>query len=191
MRVLICHAHGLLLDALSVTLMQNGFTVVATALDPDEAVRAARAHQPDACLLHVSFLSTVARIHEVSAATKVVMLVGSIDKGLVADAIAPGTQGFVGKEKPVGSVFEALDMAFPGHLPMDPRMLQEILRPQDAEDRRDVGRPARRDVGRVDRRDEGQADRRDVGRADRRDVGRPDRRDEGRAARRDVGRPDG
>ena len=129
MRVLICHAHRLLLDALSVTLMQNGFTVVATALDPDEAVKAARVHQPDVCLLDVSFLSTVARIHEVSAATKVVMLVGSIDKGLVADAIAPGTQGFVGKEKPVSVIIEALEMAYQGHLAVDLLLLQEVLRP--------------------------------------------------------------
>jgi two-component system nitrate/nitrite response regulator NarL len=155
MRLLICDDHRLLLDALSMALTQNGYTVVATALDPDGAVAAARAHQPDACLLDVNFphangLSAIARIREVSADTKVVMLSGSIDRGMVSDAIAQGAQGFVGKEEPVDAIVEALEMACQGHLAVDPLLLQEIPRPHDAEDRR-VGRPDRR-VGHSDRR---------------------------------------
>ena len=34
----------------------------------------------------------------------------------MADAIAKGAQGFVGKEKPVGAIIEALEMAHQGHL---------------------------------------------------------------------------
>jgi two-component system nitrate/nitrite response regulator NarL len=162
MRLLICDDHRLLLEALSIALTQNGYTVVATACDPCEVVAAAREHQPDACLLDVNFpqasgLSAIARIHEVSADTKVVMLSGSIDRGMVSDAIAQGAQGFVGKEKPIEAIVEALEMAFQGHLAVDPLLLQEIPRPHDAEDRR-VASPDRR-VGRPDRR---------VGRSDRR-----------------------
>ena len=47
-------------------------------------------------------LNAIGRIHDVSPDTKVVMLSGSVSRGLVADAIAQGAQGFVGKEKPVG-----------------------------------------------------------------------------------------
>ena len=164
MRLLICDDHRLLLDALGMALTEKGYTVVTTAIDPDEAVAAAREHQPDACLLDVNFphangLSAIARIHEVSADTKVVMLSGSIDSDLVADAIAQGAQGFVGKEKPIGSIVEALEMAFQGHLPVDPHMLQEILRPHDAEDRREVGRPDRRYARRPDRRNVRRPDR--------------------------------
>lgn len=135
MRLLVCDDHRLLLDALSMALTDNGHTVVATALDPDEAVEAARTHQPDACLLDVNFpksngLNAIARIHEASPDTKVVMLSGSISRSLVADAIAQGAQGFVGKEKPVGVIIEALEMAHEGHLAVDLLMLQEVLRPQ-------------------------------------------------------------
>jgi two-component system nitrate/nitrite response regulator NarL len=151
MRLLICDDHRLLLEALSMALTQNGYTVVATALDPDEAVAAAREHQPDACLLDVNFphasgLSAIARIHEVSADTKVVMLSGSIDRGMVSDAIAQGAQGFVGKENPVEAIFEALTMAYRGYLAVDPQLLQECQRPHGAGDRADrrVGRPDRR-----------------------------------------------
>lgn len=119
MRLVICDDHRLLLEALSMALTQRGYTVVATALDPDAAVAAAREHQPDAVLLDVAFpsangLSAITRIHEVSVDTKVVMLSASSDIGLVADAIAQGAQGFVGKEKPVESIVEALEGARQG-----------------------------------------------------------------------------
>ena len=135
MRLLVCDDHRLLLDALSIALTDNGHTVVATAVDPDEAVEAARMHQPDACLLDVSFphangLNAIGRIHDVSPNTKVVMLSGAISRGLVADAIAAGAHGFVGKEKPVGVIIEALEMASQGHLAVDLQLLQEVLRPQ-------------------------------------------------------------
>jgi CheY-like chemotaxis protein len=121
MRLLLCDDHRPLLDALSMALRDRGHTVVATALDPDEAVEAARRHQPDACLLDVNFrhangLNAIGRILEVSPDTKVVMLSGSISRSLMAEAIAKGAQGFVGKEKPVGAIIEALEMAHHGHL---------------------------------------------------------------------------
>ena len=139
MRLLVCDDHRLLLDALSMALTDHGHTVVATAIDPDDAVEAARQHQPDACLLDVNFpgangLNAVGRIHEVSPDTKVVMLSGSISKNLVAKAIAEGAQGFVGKEKPVGDIINALEMAHQGHLAVDLLLLQEILRPQAQND---------------------------------------------------------
>jgi two-component system nitrate/nitrite response regulator NarL len=172
MRLLICDDHRLLLDALSMALTQSGYTVVATALDPDAAVAAARVHQPDVCLLDVNFrhangLSAIARIHEVSANTKVIMFSASIDRSLVVEAIARGAQGYVGKEKPVGAIIEALEMAHRGQLAVDPRLLQESHPPHDAEDRRAYpadrrAYPADRRVGPVDRR-VGPADRR-VGR---------------------------
>jgi two-component system, NarL family, nitrate/nitrite response regulator NarL len=154
MRLLICDDHRLLVDALSIALTQNGYTVVATALNPYEAVTAARDHQPDACLLDLSFpdangLSVITWIHEVSANTKVVILSGSMDRDLVADAIAQGAQGFVSKEKPVEAIVEALEMAQHGQLAVDPLPPPKILRPDDAKDHRVAGRPDRRQASRL------------------------------------------
>jgi two-component system nitrate/nitrite response regulator NarL len=176
MRLLICDDHRLLVDALSMALTQRGYTVVATALDPDGAVAAARIHQPDICLLDVNFrhangLSAIARIHEVSANTKVIMFSASIDRSLVVEAIALGAQGYVGKEKPVGTIIEALEMAHRGQLAVDPLLLRAAPKPHASEDRR-AGQTDRR-VGPADRR-VGPADRR-VGPADRR-AGQTDRR---------------
>lgn len=139
MRILVCDDHRLLLDALSMALTDNGHVVVATALDPDEAVAAAREHQPDACLLDLSFpgadgLSAIARIHEVSPKTKVVMLSGSISRGLVAEAIAQGAHGFVSKGKPVAVIIEALEMARRGQLAVEPNLLREVLKPEVPQD---------------------------------------------------------
>ena len=131
MRLLICDDYKPLVDALSMALTQLGYTVVATALDPDEAVAVARKHQPDACLLDLSFphdngLSAIARIRGVSADTNVVMLSGSMDSNLVTDAIALGAQGFVGKWQPVGVIVEALERAQQGHLAVDPIFMPDM-----------------------------------------------------------------
>jgi two-component system nitrate/nitrite response regulator NarL len=139
MRLVVCDDHRLLLDSLSAALSDNGHTVVTMAIDPDEAVQAAREHQPDACLLDVYFphdngLNAIGRIHEVSPNTKVVMLSGSISGALVADAIAQGAAGFVGKEKSIGVVIEALELARQGYLAVDPIVLREAMRPRPRDD---------------------------------------------------------
>ena len=139
MRLLLCDDHRMLVDALSIALTDNGHTVVATALDLDEAVEAAREHQPDVCLLDVNFpqgngLSAIRRIREVSVDTKVVILSGSLSRGVVADAIAQGAAGFVGKEKPIGAIMEALELARQGQLAVDPLALQDALRPRSQDD---------------------------------------------------------
>ena len=114
-----------------------GRLVVATAFDPDGAVEAAREHQPDACLLDVHFsngnangLGAVRRIHCVSPDTKVVILSGSLGPDLVAEAIAQGAQGVVGKDKPISVIVEVLERAVQGHLAVDPLVLQDVLRPR-------------------------------------------------------------
>src|SRR5450631_973642 len=134
MRLLVCDDHRLLLEALSMALADKGHWVVASALDPDEAVEAAREHQPDVCLLDVKFpsgngLNAIRRIHAVSADTKVVILSGTTSAALVGDAIAQGAQGFVGKEKPSAVVIEAVELANQGYLAVDPILLQAALRP--------------------------------------------------------------
>ncbi len=139
MRLLVCDDHRLLVDALSMALTDKGHTVVATALDPDEAVEAAREHQPDACLLDLNFpvgngLSAIARILDVSEDTKVVVLSGSSNRGVVADAIAQGAQGFVGKEKPIVAIIEALEKVHQGYLAVDRVELQDALRPRAEDD---------------------------------------------------------
>lgn len=132
---MVCDDHTLLVDALSMALSGPRRKVVATAFTPDEAVEAARVHQPDACLLDVHFpngngIGAIRRIHEVSPNTKVVILTGGNSPGLVSEAIVQGAEGFVGKDKPIGVIIDALEKAHQGHLAVDPRALQEVLLPR-------------------------------------------------------------
>jgi two-component system nitrate/nitrite response regulator NarL len=133
MRLLVCDDHRVLLDALSTALSDSGHTVVATAIGPDDAVEAAREHQPDACLLDVHFpwangLKAIGRIRAASPSTKLVVLSGPTSSGLVAEAIAQGADGFVGKEKPIGAIIEALEKAYQGHLAVDPLVMRDVPR---------------------------------------------------------------
>ena len=139
MRLLICDDHRVLVEGLSLALGEHGHTVVATALHPDEAVEAARQHQPEACLLDVYFpdgngICTIGRIHEVSPNTKVIILSGSFCPKMVADAIAQGAAGYVSKEKPLRVLIEMLQMAYEGYLAVDPLVLREALRPRNQND---------------------------------------------------------
>ena len=106
MRLVVCDDHRLLVDALALALQDEGHEVVATPVRPGEAVDAVRVHQPDACLLDVSFpdasgLSVIGLIHAASPATKIIILSGSTDQTVVAEAIGKGAHGFVSKERPV------------------------------------------------------------------------------------------
>jgi two-component system nitrate/nitrite response regulator NarL len=139
MRLLVCDEHRVLLDALTKALSDNGHTVVVTATDPAEAVEAAREHKPDACLLDVHFpwakgLKAIGRIRAASPNTKVVVLSGSTSSGLVAEAIAQGAHGFVGKEKPIAAIIEALEKAHQGHLAADPLVTRNLRPPVQRDD---------------------------------------------------------
>ena len=137
MRLLICDDHSFMVDALSLALTAKGHVVVATALNPDDAVEAAREHQPDVALLDLNFpqgsgISAISGINDVSAGTKVVIVSGSMSPAVVADAIARGARGFVGKAEPIGVLMEALQMAQQGHLAVDQAVLRDAVqsRPQ-------------------------------------------------------------
>lgn len=133
MSLLICGHHRLVLDALGMALTDHGHTVVATALDPEEAIGAAEVHQPDACLLDVDFphaheLNPIGRILEVSPDTKVVILSGNTTCSFATDAIAEGVHGIVGKEKCIGDIIAALAVVHRGQLAMDPPLLRAVFR---------------------------------------------------------------
>ena len=133
MRLLICDDHWFMVDALSVALTANGHDVVATASNPDDAVEAAREHKPDVALLDLQFpqgsgISAIGGIHDVSIGTKVVIVSGSMSRAVVADAIAHGADGFVGKAEPIGALMAALELAQQGRLAVGPALLTDTHR---------------------------------------------------------------
>jgi two-component system nitrate/nitrite response regulator NarL len=96
-------------------------------------------HQPDACLLDVSFpdasgLSVIGLIHAASPATKIIILSGSTDQTVVAEAIGKGAHGFVSKERPVSDIIAALERARDGHMAVDSDLLQQVQSSRESAD---------------------------------------------------------
>jgi two-component system nitrate/nitrite response regulator NarL len=141
MRLVICDDHQLLLEALAIALHSQGHDVVAAVTSPEGAVEAVRQHQPDICLLDVSFpgensLGAISRIRAAGVGhTRVVMLSATQDASHVARALAEGAVGFVGKAQPIAEITAALNRTMDGQIAVDPELLQRALRPSEqAED---------------------------------------------------------
>ncbi len=139
MRLVVCDDHRLLVDALALALTEEGHEVVATPGRPGDAVEAVREHQPDACLLDVSFpdesgLSAIGLIHAASPTTKIIILSGSTDQTVVAEAIGKGAHGFVSKERPVTEIIAALERARDGHMAVDSDLLQQVQSSRESTD---------------------------------------------------------
>jgi DNA-binding NarL/FixJ family response regulator len=99
-RVLIVDDHPLTRDALSALLAQQGFEVVGEASDGEEALRAARKHEPDVVLLDLTMpgldgLAALPRLREEAPACEVVVLTASDTEENLLAAIRAGASGYL------------------------------------------------------------------------------------------------
>jgi two-component system nitrate/nitrite response regulator NarL len=105
------------MEALASLLRRIGHDVVAMITLPEEAVDAAVEHDPDLCLLDVSFpghgIDTVARIRATTR-SKVLVLSAQCDDEAVCAALAAGAGGFVGKNQGIDDVVSSLDQVCAG-----------------------------------------------------------------------------
>ena len=116
MRLVVCDDHRLLLEALSLALGESGQEVLAMAVNTTDAVAAVREHQPDAVLLDLNFpdgtaLGSISDLRQACPTAKIVILSASADHSVVAEAIAQGAHGFIGKDRPVADIVGALEQA--------------------------------------------------------------------------------
>jgi DNA-binding NarL/FixJ family response regulator len=99
-RILIVDDHPLTRDALSALLAQQGFEVVAEAADGDEALTAARKHDPDVVLLDLTMpgldgLAALPRLREEAPDCEVVVLTASDTEENLLAAIRAGASGYL------------------------------------------------------------------------------------------------
>jgi len=123
-KLVVCDDHQLLLQALTAALTRLGHDVVAATVDPDVAVEAVRLHQPDACLLDVHFpdrsgLSVIGAVHAAHSETRIVIMSGTAEPFVVAEAVSKGAHGFVGKERPVADIVSTLERAVARQIPLE------------------------------------------------------------------------
>lgn len=122
---------------------ETDMKVVATASSVEEAVAAARMHQPDVVLMDYELpdgngVSAAERIRADRPETKVVMVTSYTDDSVLVSAIEAGCSGYVTKHKVVDEVVSAVRAAQAGEALISPAMLARLL-PKLRPNKRGVG----------------------------------------------------
>jgi len=120
-RLVLCDDHRLFTDALVVSLVDRGQSVIACVTDPNEAVRVVSRRHVDICLMDVHFPDgdsywAVRAVLEAAPAARVVMLSADCDHSVIAAALAAGATGFVLKRASVDVILEVLQRVHAGEL---------------------------------------------------------------------------
>lgn len=103
-RLVIADDHPLVLDGLERLFQADpDFTVVARCRDGDEALRAAREHQPDLLILDIRMpgrdgLAVLREVRNEQLPVRVVLLTAEVDEDAVVEAMRLGVRGIVLKE---------------------------------------------------------------------------------------------
>lgn len=119
-RILIVDDHPIFRDGLRRLLEgEAGLTVVAEAVDANEAVRLARTHNPDLVLLDVAMpkvsgLEALVTLSDTPNPPKVILLTAAIDKAEIVKALQLGARGVVLKESATSLLFTAIRIVMDG-----------------------------------------------------------------------------
>lgn len=129
--ILVCEDSDLYRRGLIAVLDDRSFDVVGTALTTDETVLLAGEHLPDVVLLDVELadgdsISSIARVHEVSSESRVVVLSPAPNREIVLRALRAGASGLLGKDQSPEGLERALRGLFRGEAPL-PRQLASVL----------------------------------------------------------------
>ncbi len=134
-RLLVCDDHLILAEALKMVVdSHDGIELIADPTgDPEEAIQLAGSGRPHVVLMDVDLgadidgIEATRRIKDISPETKVVILTGSKDNGLLVRAVEAGASGFLGKGKAIDAVLEAVEAAARGEVLIDPTELSKVL----------------------------------------------------------------
>lgn len=106
--------------------------VVADVRTGREAVAAAREHQPDVMLVDVRLEDSdgptvCERVRAVAPATRVVMLTGHHQDGMVLRSLAAGARGYVIKDVELGELKRMIRAAYRGESVLDPSVAPHVI----------------------------------------------------------------
>ena len=125
-KIVLADDHQIVRSALRVLLEdQPDFHVVAEAGDVETALRFIRPHRPDVLILDLHMpgpptLPAIARIHELSPDTRVLMLTMEHEPGFARQAMQAGASGYVVKDAADSELVHAVRLLAAGHTYLDP-----------------------------------------------------------------------
>jgi two-component system, NarL family, nitrate/nitrite response regulator NarL len=131
MRLVLCDAHRLLLEALSASLSTRGWTVEAAVSTPASAVKAVELHEPDMLVTDVAFpddagFDAIRTVIESYPETKVVVLTGSDEAEFVRTALDIGVAGYARKDQSIQAIGDVLQRVSSGRLTVDTALLRHL-----------------------------------------------------------------
>jgi DNA-binding NarL/FixJ family response regulator len=130
LRIVLADDHAATRLGIRRALERGGLQVVAEASDAAGAVRAAREHRPDICLLDVYMpgggLTAASDLAEIAPATHVVMLSVSDSDEDVFESLRAGASGYLPKDTDPAVLAQALRSVVDGEAPL-PRALTARL----------------------------------------------------------------
>lgn len=143
-RVLVADDQRLVRESIAALLdIQDGMTVVGTAVDGQDAVARATALQPDVVLMDVRMpvldgVAAVSLLREQVPSCRVVMLTTFDDEDLVVRALRAGATGYLLKDLPARELAEAVRLAHAGVGQFNPAAVARLISALD----RSPGPPA-------------------------------------------------
>jgi DNA-binding NarL/FixJ family response regulator len=136
MRVAVCDDHAVFADSLALVLAGAGHDVVGVAYTPESALPLLHGAQADVCLIDLHFpggsvLDRLPELVRAAPATRLVVLSGSIDPGLLDAALAAGVRGIAHKGQQAAEIVALLARVHAGELVIDhPAGARMPLRPR-------------------------------------------------------------
>ena len=145
--------HPPIIDAVSRYLVAAGFSVLATALDGEQALEAVQTHHPRVCVADVRMpkldgLALARRLAEVAPDVVVLLYSGVADRGLVSDSLDAGARGFALKDAPLDDLARAIDTVASGGLYVDPVLAASLATARHSDQRKPLS-PREREVLRL------------------------------------------
>jgi DNA-binding NarL/FixJ family response regulator len=130
-RVLIADDHAPTRAGVRIALVEHGFSVCAEAADAEGAVRLARRHRPDLCLLDIWMpgggITAAETIRRELPDTAVIMLTVSQDDADLFDALRAGATGYLLKDLPADRLPDALRSVLAGEAALSGLLVARLV----------------------------------------------------------------